>query len=150
MPPSWGETPAAPSSRTDPIAVTREMKDVFSGFAFALIGPFLREVVLVFEDDHQPGIVPVVRSSHPGHALQSERELPCWAFCDGLRFHVWLIPGAAIVRGNEVISVHREHRNHHGLGLGSRLLHQGAAIGSYGVGQRDVGAAEYAFPVPHK
>src|ERR1041385_5369022 len=130
MPPSRGETPAVPSSRTGPIELSREMKDVLSGFAFDLIGPFLREMVLVFEDHHQPGIVPIARSCHSGHALQSEGELPRWAFRDGPGFQVWLIPGAAIVRSNEVISVHREHRNHHRLGLGSRLLHQGAAIGS--------------------
>src|SRR5689334_17808940 len=102
-----------PRRGIDFLLLTGEMKDVLAGLTLELIGPFLGKVVFVLEDHDQPGIVPIVRSSHSGHALQIERELSCWESRDSLRCQVRLIPGAAIVRSKEVISVYRKHGDHH-------------------------------------
>src|SRR6266487_1264131 len=90
--------------------------------AFRLIGPFLSQMIVVFLDHSETGIVPIVWRFQSGDASKRKCQRLLHVG-DGGRHHLWLIFCRAVVGGNQVIVVDREHRNHYGPALGSKLLH---------------------------
>jgi len=126
-----------------------ELKQIFGNFPFALVFPFLCQVIFVGKSKHQSDHVRFIRSFHPGNANQSERKL--FGFAGGrLRHHLRLISAAAIVRDDDVAAIRRVRGNHVRLIGRLQPLHQRGAVGHQGVGNSHRPAAVAAFPLPHQ
>src|SRR5438552_2377531 len=60
---------------------------------------------------------------------------------------LWLILCRAVVRGNQVIAVDSENRNHYGAALWSKLLHQRTAVCRQRINHMDFNAVVLALPL---
>src|SRR6266516_7829133 len=107
-----GLTVVAASSTSSP-RYARIAEDGSPTLAFGLISPFLSQMIVVFLDHSETGIVPIVWRFQSGDASKRKCQR-LLRVGDGRRHHLWLIFRRAVVGGNQVIVVGREHRNHYG------------------------------------
>src|SRR5438552_2209149 len=110
------------ASSTCALPYARVAEDSFPSLALGLIGPFLSQMIAVFLNYGKAGIVPSVWRFQSGDASKGKCQR-LLRIGNGGRHHLGLILRRAVVGGNQVIAVDREHRNHYGSALGSKLLH---------------------------
>ena len=133
-------------SLTRSLPYAREAEHAFSALALGLVGPFLSQMIVVLLNDCEAGVVPIVWrfQSRDRGERKYQRLLH---IRDGGRHHVRLIPGRAVVRRNQVVTIDREHRNHHRPGVGSKLFHQGAPVCCERVSHVEFTAFFFTFPL---
>jgi hypothetical protein len=123
----------------------REVKHVFPALALCVIRPFLGQMIVVFLDHREPRVVKIAGRFQPGDADEQKYQR-FLRIGDGRRRHLWLILRRAVVGGNQMISIHGEHRNHISPRLGPAVFHQGTAVSSHRV--KELGFAAEGFPFP--
>jgi hypothetical protein len=102
-------------------------------------------MIIVFLNDRQTGVVKILLRFEAGNSDKRK----CQRFVrigDRRGCHLWLIFRRAVMGGDEMIAINREHRNHFVSFLGSTLLHQRAAICGEGIDQRRWDAECFTLP----
>ena len=90
------------------------MKDRGPALPFVHIGPSLRHVIVIIECDDETRVVPVVRCLHTRNSLERKGQ-PLAQIDRGAAHQLGLVAGAAVVRRDQMITVHGHHRDHRWL-----------------------------------
>src|SRR5262245_11130900 len=121
------ETPAKTPLSLASGLLPREMEDSCSRLALVQIGPFLREMVLILQQDLHSCVVPVLGSLHSRHADQGKCQDLVLRIRDCSCGHLRLIPGGTVMRCQQVVSIHRKHGHHNWTFGWAEFLHQRGA-----------------------